>query len=132
MPLKKYLGVLEDLGLDKFRLGELLLRSYQMQPSNTLKIESLDKGWQDKDNVLLHACFQLLKDCVEKENLLAGHIDWNADEKHQKVKLELEKLYAWWLKRLEKEDQCGLNKQQYEEDDRMLHQLIDIRWALWT
>ncbi|WHI45401.1 hypothetical protein [Microbulbifer sp. VAAF005] len=103
-----------------------------MQPSNILRIESLDDGWRDKDCVLLHACFQLLKDCVEKENLFIGHTDWNADEKHQKVKVELEALYSWWLKRLEIEEQCGLNEQQYEEDDRMLHKLIEVRWALWT
>ena len=103
-----------------------------MQPSNILKIESLDDGWRDKDSVLLHACFQLLKDCVEKENLFTGHTDWNADEKHRKVKVELEALYSWWLNRLKIEDQCGLEEQQYEEDDRMLHKLIEVRWALWT
>ncbi|WP_101757990.1 hypothetical protein [Oceanicoccus sp. KOV_DT_Chl] len=103
-----------------------------MQPSNLLKIESLDDGWRDKDSVLLHACFQLLKDCVEKENLFTGHTDWNADEKHRKVKVELEELYSWWCRRLEVEDLDGLNEQQYEEDDRMLHKLIEVRWALWT
>jgi len=53
-----------------------------MEPSNILKIDTLDKNWRDKDSVMLHACFQLLKDCVEKENLLDETItDWNADEK---------------------------------------------------
>jgi hypothetical protein len=103
-----------------------------MQPSNILKIESLDDGWRDKDSVLLHACFQLLKDCVEKENLFTDHTDWNADEKHRKVKVELEVLYSWWLNRLKIEDHCGLEDQQYEEDNSMLHKLIEVRWALWT
>ncbi|MGI0118292.1 hypothetical protein [Zooshikella sp. RANM57] len=103
-----------------------------MQPGNILKIDSLDDGWKDKDSVLLHACFQLLKDCVEKEHLFTGHTDWEADEKHQKAKNELEVLYSWWQKRIEIEDQCGLTEQQYEEDDRMLHKLIEVRWALWT
>jgi hypothetical protein len=74
----------------------------------------------------------LLKDCVEKESLFTGHFDFDADEKYQKVKIELKELYFWWLKRLEFEEQCGLDEQQYEEDDRMLHKLIEVRWALWT
>jgi hypothetical protein len=37
-----------------------------------LKIESLQskkQGWVDRDVIMLHSCFQLLKDCVEKENV---------------------------------------------------------------
>jgi hypothetical protein len=33
-----------------------------MEPSNILKIDTLDDSWRDKDSVMLHACFQLLKD----------------------------------------------------------------------
>jgi len=32
-----------------------------------LKIATLDKGWHNKDEVLLHAAFQLLANFVEKE-----------------------------------------------------------------
>ena len=32
-----------------------------------LKIKTLEKGWHDKDEVLLHAAFQLLTDFVEQE-----------------------------------------------------------------
>jgi hypothetical protein len=103
-----------------------------MQPSNILKIESLDDGWRDKDNVKLHACFQLLKDCVEKENLFNGHTDWNADEKHRTVKAELEALYSWWIERLKIEDRFGIDQEEYAEDDLQLHRLINVRWALWT
>ncbi len=49
-----------------------------MTPGNNLSIQSLNQDWCDKDVVMLHACFQLLKDCVEKEDLLSGHIDWKA------------------------------------------------------
>jgi len=37
-----------------------------MEPSHTLKIETLNEQWRDKDSVMLHACFQLLKDAVEQ------------------------------------------------------------------
>lgn len=103
-----------------------------MQPSNILKIESLDDNWCDKDFVMLHACFQLLKDCVEKENLLSGHIDWQADETYKQTKAEIEQLYYWWELRLKKEENSDITKPEYEEDNIMLHRLINIRWALWT
>lgn len=32
-----------------------------------LKIHTLDKGWCDKDYIMLHAAFQILVDFVEKE-----------------------------------------------------------------
>jgi hypothetical protein len=35
-----------------------------------LKIETLDKGWQDRDEILLHAAFQVLVDFVEREHPL--------------------------------------------------------------
>jgi hypothetical protein len=36
-----------------------------------LKIESLPsaKEWIDRDEIMLHSCFQILKDCVEKEKV---------------------------------------------------------------
>ena len=67
-----------------------------MQPSNLLKIDSLTDGWCDKDHVLLHACFQLLCDFVEKEMLVQDNIDWNATEEIKNAKKEIDELYAWW------------------------------------
>jgi len=36
-----------------------------------LKIESLPNAtqWVDRDHIMLHACFRILQDCVEKENV---------------------------------------------------------------
>jgi len=100
-----------------------------MQPANVLNIESLGDGWRDKDTVLLHACFQLLKDCVEKEKLLSGHTDWDADAKHRSAKVEIEALYQWWLTYTEPElpDQDS-----FELETQMLTRLINVRWALWA
>ena len=102
---------------------------HHMQPSNILKIESLNDDWRDKDSVLLHACFQLLKDCVEKENLLSGHIDWDANDRHRLAKTEIEELYRWWLSYVETDipDEAS-----YEIENSYLVRLIKIRWALWT
>ena len=60
-----------------------------------LKIETLEKGWHDKDEILLHAAFQLLVDFVEKED--PGRIvNWNSDESHKRAWKEIRELYKWW------------------------------------
>ena len=50
-----------------------------MKPLNLLKIETLNDEWLDKDVIILHACFQILCDCIEKENLFKSHVDWMYD-----------------------------------------------------
>ena len=100
-----------------------------MKPGNILKIDSLDDNWRDKDSVILHACFQLLKDCVEKENLLNGHTDWNVDERYRLAKKEIEELYNWWLLYTEADIP---DDESYEIETKMLVRLITVRWALWT
>lgn len=101
-----------------------------MEPANTLKIESLPDGWRDKDLILLHACFQLLKDFIEKEKEIIKQINWNCDEETKKAKSEIDFLYSWWLERLDKENE--LDETQYEEDNFMLKRLIDVRKYLWS
>ena len=62
-----------------------------------LKIHTLEKGWCDKDYIMLHAVFQLLVDFVEKEKP-AKMIDWNWDATHRKAWKEIMSLYKWWKK----------------------------------
>jgi len=131
-----------------------------MEPANLLKIESLRESWTDKDHVMLHACFQLLSDFVEKEMSQFPYIDWNvsanpmnAVEKKlqfkpdsttenvsadtRNIKAEIEELYAWWQKR---KDNKIMNRSSsfnedhliYKEDNEMLKRLIDLRQYLWT
>jgi len=101
-----------------------------MEPANILKIESLPDGWRDKDDVILHACFQLLKDFVEQEKEIIKIIDWENDEETKNAKLVIDFLYNWWMKRVDKDD--DLDGKQYEEDNQMLIKLISIRKYLWT
>lgn len=100
-----------------------------MKPSNILKIDTLDENWRDKDSIMLHACFQLLKDCVEKENLLDGHTDWDTDEKHSLAKKEIEELYNWWLSYTESDVP---DDEAYKIETKMLIRLVKARWALWA
>lgn len=59
-----------------------------------LKIQTLDKGWHDKDEVLLHAAFQLFVDFVEKERP-DKIVDWNANDLHRHARKEIKSLYKW-------------------------------------
>ena len=62
-----------------------------------LKVHTLEKGWYDKDEVLLHAAFQLLIDFIEQEKP-DKIVDWNVDELHRKAWKEVKSLYNWWKK----------------------------------
>lgn len=92
-----------------------------------LRIESLppkSEAWIDRDEVMLHACFQLLRDCVEKE-----HVDTHCSyEFHMELVDEVRALYNWWLDRIKKVPTEG----QDAEDDLMLLRLMKIRGFLWT
>ncbi|MCB1044712.1 MAG: hypothetical protein KDC35_17345 [Acidobacteria bacterium] len=97
-----------------------------MRPANLLKIETLSNDWRDKDIILLHACFQLLKNCVEDENLLNCHIDWEYDERHRQAKHEIEELYQWWASYVEPPT---LDEEGYNHESEMLKRLVAVRWA---
>ncbi len=101
-----------------------------MKRANVLKIESLPNGWCDKDVVILHACFQLLKDFVEQEKEMIETIDWEHNEEIKNTKSEIDFLYNWWSERVTKEN--DLDEKQYQEDNQMLKRLIDVRLHLWT
>ena len=90
-----------------------------------LKIDSLpnSKQWVDRDLIMLHACFQILQDCVEKEKV-DTHCDYQS---HQDFVDEVRFLYNWWLNR--KNDVDFDNN---EEDNQMLNRLMKIRLWLWT
>jgi hypothetical protein len=92
-----------------------------------LKIESLEpiaKTWHDRDVIILHACFQILKDFVEKEKG-DKHCDY---EYHKEFVDEVRFLYNWWLERSTKLEFDN----QDEEDNEMLLRLMKIRLSLWT
>ncbi len=64
---------------------------------HTLKIQTLTKGWHDRDEILLHAAFQILVDFVEQEkpNQI---VDYNYDAEHRRRWKEITSLYRWWKK----------------------------------
>lgn len=91
-----------------------------------LKINSLppSKEGTDGDEIILHACFQILQDCIEKE-----HIDTQCNyEYHKKFVDEIRFLYRWWKGRVNAEPSDG----QTIRDNKMLIRLMKIRTQLWT
>lgn len=86
----------------------------------TLKIKSLPRTWVDRDVVMLHACFQILEDCVEKESV-DTHCNY---ETYKEYVDEIRFLYNWWQKRKDKDED--------DKDDEMLIRLMKIRGFLWT
>jgi hypothetical protein len=88
-----------------------------------LKIKSLPnrKIWVDKDEEMLHACFQLLVDYIEEEKG-DTHCCY---ETHKDFVDELRFLYDWWKVR-------SIAETDSDEDDEMLIRLMKIRKALWT
>lgn len=103
-----------------------------MESGNVLKIESLPNSWRDKDEVILHACFQLLKDFVEQEKEMIEIVDWEHTEEAKNAKAEINFLYDWWKQRTIQEEKIIQIKEQYEKDNQMLKRLIDVRMYLWT
>jgi SOS response regulatory protein OraA/RecX len=87
----------------------------------TLKIESLsDVDWINKDKVMIHACFQILKDFIEDEEGDTA-IDY---KEHKEFVDEVRFLYNWWETRKDQDNS--------EQDDEMLLRLMKIRTELWT
>ncbi|MDD5559036.1 hypothetical protein [Candidatus Methylomirabilis sp.] len=142
--------------------------------TQVLKIHSLDHRWHDKDEVLLHAAFQVLADFIEKEQP-DRYIDWSANALHKHAWREIKHLYKWWrekrparrspfddkqliipslrfkkipdseLHQMVEPDrkryaayyralrqEARLEQKWYEEDQRNLHRLIEVRGFLWT
>ena len=92
-----------------------------------LKIQTLDSRWHDKDNVMLHAAFQCLVDFIEKEKP-DEIVDWEGTGSEAYTAWnEMNVLYAWWKAR-----PAGWSDDTYEEDQIMLHRLVEIRGFLWT
>jgi len=93
-----------------------ILKIYSLAPKNEM--------WIDSDEIMLHSCFQILKDCVEKEKV-DTHCNY---ETHKIFVDEVRFLYDWWIKRMK----ISASSEQMIEDDLMLIRLMKIRTSLWT
>jgi hypothetical protein len=109
----------------------------KMKNPKKLKIKSLKKhSWADKDTVILHACFQLLTDFVDKENIDLHPYQWTHDENVRTIRVEIDALYKWWKSYVPKYKKGKISyikgNEQYKSENEMLIRLIKIREYLWN
>ena len=69
---------------------------------HVLKLRYLKPGWTDKDEVLIHAMFEVLCRFLEDEPV--DLVAWDADQYHAHAMEEMKFLYNWWKKRQKRED----------------------------
>lgn len=120
-----------------------------IKPYNIVRIKSLSPDYHDKDEIMLHACFQLLVNYVElekpfewfgwteSENQVLEEDDCDGD--YQFRINEVRYLYNWWKTERAKEWAEYEQNWNYaklealeEKDQTNLMRLIAIREFLWT
>jgi hypothetical protein len=121
------------------------IRSHTFDRYHVLSLKSPQNhytwGWIDRDRAMLHACFNLLKDFVEKEMehnvyyLPATEYCPEWDQRDQEK--EIKELYQWWMtdrqKNMDNNPSYFYPKEGEEcEDDVMLARLMKIRGYLWS
>ena len=94
-----------------------------MKPANVLHIPTLSTDWCDADHIMLHACFTLLVDVVENEQILA-YTDFS---NNRALEAEIIELYTWW-----KSYSADMYIDDDAEEQDMLLRLIKIRKTLWV
>jgi len=68
---------------------------YTIKPYNVVKIKTLTHSWHDRDEVILHANFQILVDFIEKEKPFEVTV-WDENQDDANKAQTLKNLYHWW------------------------------------
>lgn len=107
------------------------IRSHTYRKYHYLDIRTPNYHWGylDRDTAMLYACFNCLKEFVEKEDPF-NVTDWKHDEIKRAAKKEILELYNWWTKK-RFISKLSLFKE-YDKDQEMLIRLIKVRGHLWT
>ena len=97
----------------------------------------LPPTWVDRDYLLVFAAFQILEDYVNKEDThfhedvyktyKEGGYDEDRCREEERDWNEIRVLYGWWQKR-----KAEKYADDYDQDNEMLHRLINVRKYLWT
>ena len=119
----------------------------------------MDYGWEEVDTRMMHACFRLLVDYVEKQKPF-DILSFDEDDSTRSLKKDILDLYGWWTvtrakehaklaeawdkvppydfgqgswkPRPEAKEALALQKELDDKDDEMLMKLVTIRRSLWT
>ena len=122
---------------------------YRFHPKHRYNLvdTGLPPGYYDKDYLMLHACFHLLKTFVEGElggiekldywDTVSFKVSGCCSKKEldalRKRDKEIKDLYLWWNKRVNREVGTWKDEVKHnDEDEKMLCRLMKIRLFLWT
>lgn len=99
---------------------------------NVVYIRSLPPTWNDRDQVMLHAAFQLLTDFVDRErpdyktcSFDSLVLEYGDDSESIDTALQIRELYDWWQWRRH-------NYHSLAADDDKLRLLMNVRRKLWS
>ena len=128
---------------DVFDALSIFLRKI-ISPYNVVKISTLDRGWYDRDGVMLHAMMQILVDFVDgewggpkkrmytlKEWLRENDDKWYTEQIIQSIEYDLKiiNLYIQWKKFI----RDGIIHDIPEEvENEMLMNVLKVRKGLWS
>jgi hypothetical protein len=65
-----------------------------------IKPKSLNIGYNDARDLVLHTNMQILKDFYEFQISPKGHINWDYDEEHRQIFATIKEILTWWRKYL--------------------------------
>lgn len=119
-----------------------------------LQIDSLEKSgkdvWHDRDTIMLHASFQLLKDFIEKEEpqsiSLFAKLAYTGEEMPEEEKVHCQgedyiasinewkrlfSLYDWWNEHIGHESKITSEVELYKLEQEKLEELVKLRKLMW-
>lgn len=128
----------------EYRLENLWykLKCYIFRPYTTIKPRYLPHTWVDKDNILVHAIFEILSLYLEKEKP-DEVVDWEWDPEYSQAWKDINELYHWWHETYvpwTKSNRDHQTNEEYNrEDERMrlevnekCKKVIELKDYLWT
>jgi hypothetical protein len=139
LPLKVYVSALAPLEELFYWIRTHTYNRYHIvdlrSPQNYYKW-----GWIDRDQAMVFACFNLLKDYVEKEMdqicYYSAATEHNPEWDRRELEREIMELYKWWTverrDHIDNDPNFHHNEDDVSEDTIMLTRLLKIRNTLWS
>lgn len=122
--LKKLKYKIKDFSL---KMPFLELKYFLFDRYNVIKISTLNRNWHDRDEILEHAIFQIVRDFINKE-LRNGHIELGDEE------TELMNILDWWGWYRNYIDTVNYDEEQELKKvlEGKLKRIIELRGYMWT
>lgn len=122
--LKKLKYKIKDFSL---KMPFLELKYFLFDKYNVVKISTLNRHWHDRNEILEHTIFQILRDFINKE-LKIGHIELGDEE------TELMNILDWWDWYRNYIDTVNYDEEQELKKvlEGKLKRIVELRGYMWT